>query len=96
MPQEIIIDGVACVGYRVQLPGSLLLFITAPGGLLGCGYFSIETADRVGEAVAVVTGVSSFEDMRRAPVARVSAAAAELGIAIGMSGEEALRRLGNP
>jgi len=32
-------------------------------GLLACGFISLETAERLGEAVAVVTGVSSIQEL---------------------------------
>ena len=57
---------------------------TAEGSL-----FRIDVADRVGHALAVVSGVKSFDDMLAANVREVSAAAAALGIAPGMTGRAA-------
>ncbi|MDI9400592.1 MAG: YunC family protein [Limisphaerales bacterium] len=69
--------------------GSLLL-IQGSKGMLGCGYLSVEAAERLGDALAIVTGVKSYEDMLKAEVKKVSSAAALLGVKEGMSGKEAL------
>jgi uncharacterized protein YunC (DUF1805 family) len=58
--------------------------------MLGCGYLSVEAAERLGDALAIVTGVKSYEDMLKAEVKKVSSAAALLGVKEGMSGKEAL------
>ena len=42
----------------------------------------------------MVTGVKNFEDMLQAKVVKVSTQAEALGISCGMTGEEALKRLG--
>ena len=85
------IDGVSCNGYAIATPNATLLVINAPNGLLGCGYFSLATADQLNDALAVVRGVSNFDDMLNAKVCEVSAAAEKLGIAAGMSGKDALK-----
>ena len=71
-----------------------LLVITAPHGALGCGYISLEAAEKFGDALAIVTGVSSYDDMLQAKVVRLSSAAAARGVAVGMTGREALLLLG--
>lgn len=70
-----------------------LLMIQGDKGFLGCGYFDVATADKLGEAVAIVTGVKNYQDMLEAKVVRLSQAAKELGLQEGMSGEEALLKL---
>ncbi|MCR4575039.1 MAG: DUF1805 domain-containing protein [Lentisphaeria bacterium] len=69
---------------------SVVLMIRGRKGLLGCGYLSVATADKTGDALAVVSGVKNYDDMMSASVKAVSAAATELGVTIGMSGREAL------
>ena len=59
-------------------------------GFLGCGWFSIETADKLEERVAIVKGVRSYDDMLEASVVAVSAAAEAAGVTLGMTGAEAL------
>ena len=43
-----------------------------------------------GDALAIVTGVNSYEQMLEKPVVAASVAAQALGVRIGMSGKEAL------
>lgn len=93
MTAEIRLDGHALEGHLIPTCNTKILLIKAPRGFLGCGYFSVETADKVGDAVAIVTGVGSFDDMLAAPVKKCSAAAAELGVACGMTGRDALKKL---
>ena len=71
-----------------------LLVMKAAKGFLACGYISVETTNKTGEACAIVTGVSSYDDMLAAKVSAVSTVAQELGVAIGDSGAEALAKLG--
>ena len=70
-----------------------ILVIRAAHGLLGCGYVSVDTAAKVGDALAVVSGVASYEDMLRASVKAVSPAAEALGIRPGMTGRDALLKM---
>lgn len=70
-----------------------ILVIRAAHGLLGCGYISPETAAKVGDALAVVSGVASYEDMLRASVKAVSPAAEARGVRPGMTGRDALLKM---
>lgn len=67
-----------------------LMIIQAKGGMLACGYISIETCDRLREVCCTVSGVKSPEDMAGAEVKAVSRAAEAAGCRPGMTGEEAL------
>ena len=80
-------------GVRVDMPNAPVLMLVGSKGFVGCGYFRTDVADRFSHAVAIVSGVSSFDGVLAAPVSSVSAAAAALGIEQGMSGAEAARRL---
>lgn len=77
---------------RIELARPLLI-MKGSRGFLACGYISVETANRTGEACAIVTGVNDFDDMRKAAVVAVSQAASGLGINIGDSGAVALTKL---
>lgn len=90
--QHLEIDGRAFLGVKVQL-GALLLLIKGEKGYLGCGYFSLDAANNAGDALAMVKGVTSFDDMLNAEVKEVSEKARELGVKEGMKGREALMRL---
>lgn len=70
-----------------------LLIIPAKNGFLACGYINPATCDKTGEACAIVTGVSDYDEMNRAAVVAVSAAASALGVVIGDTGEVALQKM---
>ena len=88
------IDGRAYDAVAFPTAHSVVLMIRGGKGLLGCGYLSVATADKTGDALAVVTGVKNYDDMLEASVKAVSMAAVELGVSVGMSGREALVKLG--
>ena len=50
----------------IPLRSGSLLLIQGSKGMLGCGYLSVDTAEKLGDALAVVTGVKSYEDMLKA------------------------------
>lgn len=68
----------------------LLAIRCLSGGCLGCGWFDVETANKVGEILAVVNGVSAPHDMLGAVVAKCSEKAIAIGINEGMPGRRAL------
>ena len=87
------LDGQALDAVTFPTQNTKILVIRAPHGLLGCGYLSAETAAKVGDALAIVSGVASYDDMLNAAVKAVSPAAEALGVQPGMSGRDALRKL---
>ncbi len=91
--EQINLEGNILEGYAVPTANTSILLIKAPHGFLGCGYFSLETAEKVGDAAVIVTGVKNFEDMLAAKVKAVSPAAAALGITTEMNGRQALLKL---
>lgn len=87
------IDGKQFEGYNIATIKSNLLMIKASKGFLGCGYFDIATANRLGEAVAIVTGVKNYDDMLSAKVIKVSEEAKKLGLQQEITGKDALNLL---
>ena len=77
--------------YR-RMPGQVIPLYWVNANL-GCGYFSLETAEKVGDAAVIVTGVKNFEEMLAAKVKAVSQAAAALGVTLEMNGRQALLKL---
>ena len=77
--------------FHIELKRPVLL-VRGSRGVLGCGYFKIETFNKTGEAAATVTGVNDFEAMASAQLVAVSEAAAAMGLTPGMTGAEALER----
>lgn len=85
------IDGRELQGADIPLYGTChLLVIRTEKGMLGCGYLSLGAAEKFGHALAIVRGVSNYDEMLAATVQEVSAAAAALGVKSGMTGREAL------
>jgi uncharacterized protein YunC (DUF1805 family) len=84
------IDGIAFEAVHVPTAKTNVLLIKAAGGFLGCGYFDVNVANRVGDAAAIVTGVKTVEQMLEAVVVRLSERAKECGVREGMTGREAL------
>lgn len=91
--EKIIIAGIEFEGIHIATENAALFMIKAKHGFLGCGYFNIDVANKLSEHVALVTGVKTFGDMLAAKVFAVSHSAAELGIAEGMSGRDALLKM---
>ncbi len=87
------LDGNALDAITFATQNTKILVIRAPHGLLGCGYISADTAAKVGDALAVVSGVANYEDMLGATVKAVSPAAEALGVRPGMTGRDALLKL---
>lgn len=67
-----------------------LLVISGSKGCLSCGYLSMASFERNGDAAAIVRGVDTYDDMLVAKVQEVSNLARELGVEPGMTGQQAL------
>lgn len=91
--EEIIIGAQKVVGIHIQLPGAPLLLIRGQKGYLMCGYLHLPTAQKLGQAAAVVRGVQTLRELLQKPVVEATEAAQRLGVTVGMSGQEALERL---
>lgn len=91
--EKITVENLDLTGYTIPTPHASLLVIRAPKGLLGCGYINVEIADKLDDAAAIVSGVKTYEDMLNATVKAVSQAAAILGITVGMTGLDALKKM---
>jgi uncharacterized protein YunC (DUF1805 family) len=87
------IDGITFESVHIPTEKTNILLVKAAGGFLGCGYFDVNVANRVGDAVAIVTGVKTIDEVLSAPVVRLSDRARELGVIEGMSGRDALKLL---
>ena len=87
------VDGARLIGIEVEVTPPGIFILAGEKGFVGCGYFAADVANRAGHAVATVPGVSCWDDLLAKKVTEVSDAAAALGIAVGMSGREAAKRL---
>ena len=90
MTAKLIIEGKEFDGFSIGLDAAPFLLIRAKGGFLACGFLDIAAADKLNACAAKVRGVKTFEDMMKAQIADVSAAAEMKGIKKGMTGKEAL------
>ncbi len=91
--EKIILDGKEFEAWRIPTESAAILLIKAAHGFIGCGYFAVETANKLQERVAVVTGVKTFDDMLEAKIIACSNSAEAVGVRMGMSGREALMKL---
>ena len=64
--------------------------ISGSKGVLACGYLNVATFNKLGDAGAIVRGVNNFEDMLTAEIVECSSVGLELGVELGMSGQDAL------
>jgi uncharacterized protein YunC (DUF1805 family) len=91
-------NGGAASGISVVWDDGQFVVISAPKGLVACGAIDVEVMDKADLAVAVSEGTIEHplvtpDDLLKAEIMRITARARELGIEIGMSGEEALEKL---
>lgn len=91
--EKIIIDEKDFEAWRIPSESAAILLIKATHGFIGCGYFDVETANKLQEHVAIVKGVKTFDDMLEAKIVACSNPAEAVGIRIGMTGREALIKL---
>lgn len=90
---KVMVDSHAFEGANIPSENAKILLIKNAKGFLGCGYFSVETANKLKEAVAIVRGVASYDDMLNATVVAVSEKATAMGIKEGDSGKTALLKM---
>ena len=91
--EKIRLERGSAIGLRIFLGKAPLILIKADKGYLMCGYLNIASAEKLGDAAAVVKGVSTFNDMLNGTVVELTSAAEALGIKMGMKGREALERM---
>lgn len=86
---DLIIDGITFESVHIPTQKTCILLVKSAGGFVGCGYFDVAVANRVGDAAAIVTGVKTIEEVLAAPIVRLSDKAREAGVTEGMTGREA-------
>jgi uncharacterized protein YunC (DUF1805 family) len=88
-------DGKAFQGIKSTIPdGPPLLLIKGEKGFVMCGYLSIEVAEQLGLAAAIVSGVSNFEDVVNASIKKATRKAKELGVKPGLVVKKVIGNLG--
>ena len=79
--------------YTIELFAAPVFLIKAKFGYVMCGLLDINTANKLGDAAAVVRGVNSVEEVLAKTVSDISVKALEKGVVKGMTGLEALARM---
>jgi len=88
-------DGKSFQGVKSTIPnGPPLLLIKGEKGFVMCGYLNLDVAERVGLAAAIVSGVSSFEDVLNAEIKFATSKAKEQGVEPGMVVKDVISKLG--
>lgn len=88
--RDLVVNGTTVPAFEIELPGAPLLLAKGRNGYVMCGYLDMATADRLGQAAAIVRGVASLEQLLEKPVTDASVKARALGVSPGMSGRDAL------
>ena len=98
--KRIVIDGYDFITYEVFLPKTTLLVVTNDVGYIMCAAVDIDFFNNTPKLVerkiiaGRAEGVRTIEELISAPMAKLTIAAMELGIIEGMTGREALVRMG--
>ena len=98
--KKIVIDGYDFITYEVFLPKTTLLVVTNDVGYIMCAAVDIDFFNNTPKLVerkiiaGRAEGVRTIEELIAAPMAKLTIAAKELGIVEGMTGREALIRMG--
>ena len=75
------VDGGSFLALKAEMPElPPLLLVVGGKGFVMCGYLNIDVAERLGAAAAVVSGVSSFEDVLNAKIRAATSKARALGL----------------
>lgn len=86
------------LGVSHRWRGGQYCSILTAAGIVGCGIYDVKTAGEFGQAVAIARGTPACplvepEDLFEARIVDATPAARALGIAIGMTGREAVERM---
>ncbi len=90
------VNGVTIEGFCLPVPPSNLIFITASGVFLGCGFFDMRTFNKLRIAAVRITGVSTLEELLAGKITELTESAETSGVCIGMTGYDALLRICSP
>lgn len=81
MVENLDVDGKSFQGLKVELKGlPPLVLIEGDKGFVMCGYLNIDAAESLGATAAVVSGVSSWDDVLNAQIKVATTKAKALGL----------------
>ena len=75
----------------IPLENGNLVLLKAKKGYVMCGLLNLETAEKLGQAACMVSGVKTADDILKARIKSCTTKARRLGVKEGMSGEETIR-----
>ena len=95
--ESVEISGGTALGVRIGNPQNpakaMIIVLIGKKGIIVCRNFDITALEQRGVAAARVQGITSFEEVLRAPIESCTTQARQLGVVPGMKGEDALSRL---
>src|SRR6478672_7876659 len=96
--RELRFESGTAIGISNRWEGGQYCSILTRAGIVGCGIYDLETAAEFGQAVAIARGTPAEplvepEDLLEARIVGVTPQAGALGIAVGMTGREAVERM---
>ena len=88
--EEVHVDGRKYVALKQELGNLPLIVVRAKNGYIACSYINKQTAEKIGDIAAFVSGVKNFDDFMRAKIRQTTIWAENIGIREGMSVKKAL------
>jgi uncharacterized protein YunC (DUF1805 family) len=94
--EKFIFDGKSFQGLKSTIPSTAapLLLVKGDKGFVMCGFLNMAAAEKLDVAAAMVSGVSSFDDVFNAKIKAVTPKAKELGVDVGMVVKDVISKLG--
>lgn len=83
-------DGRAIEAFCLRLLEKNLIVLRGRRGYVMCGYLDLAVSEKLGEAAARITGVSTIDEALAAPIQSVTGAAQKLGLSVGQKVSDAL------
>jgi uncharacterized protein YunC (DUF1805 family) len=93
---EISFDDKKYIALKHNIGNLPLIVVKAKNGYIACSYIDKQTAEKVGDIAAFVSGIKEIEDLRKAKIRHTTTWAEELGIREGMSVKKALEIMDSP
>ncbi|MBI5227636.1 DUF1805 domain-containing protein [Candidatus Micrarchaeota archaeon] len=87
---EVTVEGKKYIALTGEIGNLPLIVVKAKKGYIACSYIDKETAEKVGDIAAFVSGVKNLDDVKKAKIRCATTWAEDLGIREGMSVKKAL------
>lgn len=88
--EDISFEGKTYKAFSCKMGNIPLIIVKAKKGYIACSYIDKNTAEKVGDIAAFVSGVSDIDSLLKAKVRDVTSWAGDIGIREGMSVKKAL------